>query len=405
MNFKIIIIGSGIAAISAIKAIREVDASSVIHLIGQEKDYPYKRIRLSKDLFDSLEENKLLIEKKEWYEKNNIRLYLGTKAIKIDIDQHIVFMDNGKSIEFDKLLFASGARNNTPPIEGINKAGVYTLRTLEDAKEIKSKYESKNSIVQIGGGILGLELVWNLYKKGKKLVIAEIAPRLMPRQLDEKGSKVLLNIIESFGIKVLLNTGVTKITGKDSVEQIETSTGDRIYCDMVIYSAGTRCNTDIVKGSKIITDKGIIVNDKMETNIENVYAAGDVAEFDSMVVGLWNIAVNQGKTAGYNIVGNSNVYKNIIPLAAMNAFNISLFSMGLIDEQKCSNVLIDEDKQETNYIKVFINEKRVVGAILIGNTVNTLLLKSAIEKQIVLENMDFNNTSVKAIFEKLKSIK
>ena len=405
MKSKIVIIGSGIAAISAIKAIREVNSSSIIHLIGQEKDYPYKRIRLSKDLFDSLEENKLLIEKKEWYENNNVKLYLNTKAIKIDFDNHIVFMNNGTSIEFDKLLFASGASNNAPPIEGINKAGVFTLRTLEDAKKIKSNYESKNSIVQIGGGILGLELVWNLYKKGKKIVVAEIAPRLMPRQLDESGSKVLFNIIESYGIKILLNTGVTKIIGENGVEEIETSTGDKISCDMIIYSAGTRCNTEMLKGSKIKTNRGIIVNDKMETNIENVYAAGDVAEFNNTVVGLWSIAVNQGKIAGYNIIGNSSVYKNIIPLAAMNAFNISLFSMGLIDQEKCSNVLTDEDKQENKYIKIFIDKKRVVGAILIGNTANTLLLKSAIEKQIVLDDIDFSSISVKELFEKLKSIK
>lgn len=405
MKSKIVIIGSGIAAISAIKAIREMNSSSIIHLIGQEKDYPYKRIRLSKDLFDSLEENKLLIEKKEWYENNNIELYLDTKAIKIDFDNHIIFMNNGTSIEYDKLLFASGASNNAPPIEGINKEGVFTLRTLEDAKKIKSSYESKNSIVQIGGGILGLELVWNLYKKGKKIVVAEIAPRLMPRQLDENGSKVLFNIIESYGIKILLNTGVTKIIGENGVEEIETSNGDKISCDMIIYSAGTRCNTEIVKGSKIKTNKGIIVNDKMETNIENVYAAGDVAEFNNTVVGLWSIAVNQGKIAGYNIIGNSNVYKNIIPLAAMNAFNISLFSMGLIDQEKCSNVLTKEDKQENKYIKIFIDKKRVVGAILIGNTGNTLLLKSAIEKQIVLDNINFSSISVKELFEKLKSIK
>ena len=405
MDFKIVIIGDGIAAISAIKAIREVNSNAVIHLIGQEKDYPYKRIRLSKDLFDSLEESKLLIEKREWYENNNVKLYLHTKAIKIDSNDHTVFMNDGKSIKYDKLLFASGASNNAPPIDGINKTGVFTLRTLEDAKKIKSNYESKKNIVQIGGGILGLELVWNLYKKGKKLVVIEIAPRLMQRQLDEKASNILLNIIEGYGIKVILNTGVTNITGENGVEEIITSSGDKIPCDMLIYSAGTRTNVDIVKDSIIKVNRGIIVNDKMETNVQNVYAAGDVAEFDNMVIGLWNIAAKQGKIAGYNIAGKSTVYENITPIAIMNAFNISLFSMGLIDEEKCSNVLIEEDNAENNYTKIFIIKKRIVGAILLGNTKNSLLLKSAIENQIILENIDFNSVTVKVLYEKIKSIK
>lgn len=405
MDSKIVIIGSGVTAISAIKGIREVDSDSIIHLIGQEKDYPYKRLRLSKDLFGNLDESKLLIEKKEWYEENNVKLYLNTKALNIDFNDHVVFMSDGKSIEFDKLLFANGASNNIPRIEGINNAGVFTLRTLEDAKKIKNSYESKNSIVQIGGGILGLELVWNLHKQGKKVLIAEIAPRLMPRQLDEKASKILLNIIEGYGIKVLLNTGVTKIRGANGVEGITTTYGDEISCDMIVYSAGTSSNIDIIKGSVIKTNRGIIVNDKMETNIKNVYAAGDVAEFDNMVIGLWNIAVKQGKIAGYNMAGNIAIYENIIPIATMNAFNISLFSMGNIDEAKCSNVLIEEDNDQINYIKIFTNENKIVGAILVGDTGKSLLLKSAIEKQITIGDADLAIISVKDLFEKLKSNK
>lgn len=405
MDLKIVIIGSGIAAISAIRAIREVNSNVTIHLIEKEKDYPYKRIRLSKDLFDNLEESKLLIEKREWYENNNVKLYLDTKAIKIDFNDNTVFMNNGKSIKYDKLLIASGASNNAPPIDGITKTGVFTLRTLEDAKKIKSSYESKKNIVQIGGGILGLELVWNLYKKGKKLVVVEIAPRLMPRQLDEKASKFLLNIIEGYGIKVILNTGVTNITGDNCVKEIITSSGDKIPCDMIVYSAGTRTNIDIVKDSIIKINKGIVVNDKMETNIKNVYAAGDVAEFDNIVIGLWTIAAKQGRIAGYNIVGKSTIYENVTPIAVMNAFNTSLFSMGLIDEEKCSNVLIEEDKKENNYTKIFIHEKRIVGAILVGNTKNSMLLKSAIEKQMILENVDLDSITVKDLFDKVRSIK
>ena len=139
MAKRIVIIGTGIASVTAIKAIREIDSGSEIYLMGQEKFYPYNRIRLSKGIFDYLEENNILLQKKEWYEQNKVKIFINTKVLNIDTDSLEVILSDGSKVKYDKLLIATGSSNNTPPIDGIGKEGVYTLRGLDDALNIKDK--------------------------------------------------------------------------------------------------------------------------------------------------------------------------------------------------------------------------------------------------------------------------
>ncbi|BCN31138.1 NAD(P)/FAD-dependent oxidoreductase [Anaeromicropila herbilytica] len=403
MNKKIVIIGDGIAAISAIKAIREIDLDSYIYLIGEEEFYPYNRIRLSKGIFDEIEENKILLQKKEWYEQNNVQICVDTRAVNINVDTQEVLLSDGSNIEYDKLLFTNGASNSTPPIDGIGKNGVYTLRGLKDALNIKNSLIESEEVILIGGGIQGLEMAWILHQHGKKVIIVELLSRIMPHQLDDKASLILKNIIQGYDIQVLNNTAVKAITGNTKVEGILTDKKMELKCDMVIYSTGIKPNIGVVENTKIETGRGILVNNRMETNIKNIYAAGDVAEFNNHIAGLWNIAIAQGKVAGYNITEKETVYEKITPITTLNAFNISLFSMGYIDETNFTKVLVDEDISKNQYKKIFITNNKIVGAIVIGDTKQSPLLKAAIEKEIVLDDLDLSNTSVEDLLMTLKN--
>lgn len=405
MNKIIVIIGGGICAVSAIKAIREVDVDVEIYLIEAEQFHPYYRMKLSKKIFDEINDSNMLLQKKEWYEEKRVNLYLKTKVVKIDLTTNIVVLDNDEKITFDKLLLANGASNNVPSIEGIHKRGVYSLRTIADAWEIKNYAEKKetNTIVQIGGGILGLELAWNMHMHHKKVFIIEQQARIMPRQLDEKASKILKQVMENYGIVVLTNTCVDRIIGENGVTGVLTDTKETINCDMMLYSAGIRPNIDIARDIDIIVNRGIIVNEKMETNIDNIYAAGDVAEFNDKVIGLWNVAMEQGKVAGYNISGNLSSYKEIISPTTLNAFNISLFSLGCIDENKCSDVIVEESDDKVGYKKIFIKDKVIVGAIVINDLKIAPILKSAIEKQIRLDGFYFTDISINGLIEGIKN--
>jgi len=400
---KMIIIGDGIAAISAIKAIREIDLDSYIYLIGEEKFYPYNRIRLSKGIFDEIEENKILLQKKEWYEQNNVQIRTDTRAVNINVDTQEVLLSDGSNIKYDKLLIANGASNSTPPIDGIGKNGVYTLRGLNDALNIKNSLIESEQVILVGGGIQGLEMAWILHQHGKKVLIVELLSRIMPHQLDDKASLIVKNIIQGYDIQVLNNTAVKEILGNTKVEGILTDGNMELKSNMVIYSTGIKPNIDLVENTKIETGRGILVSNRMETNIKNIYAAGDIAEFNNHIAGLWNIAIAQGKVSGYNIAGKETVYEKITPVTTLNAFNISLFSMGCIDETNFTKVLVDEDVSKNQYKKIFITNNKIVGAIVIGDTKQSPLLKVAIEKEIVLDEVDLSNTSIEDLLIKLKN--
>jgi nitrite reductase (NADH) large subunit len=402
MANRIVIVGGGIAATTAIKAIRETDLDSEIYLISQEKFYPYNRIRLSKGIFDDLCEDNILLQKKEWYELNKVDIFINTRIVNINTGSLYLLLSDGSKVKYDKLLIATGSSNNVPPIVGIDKEGVFTLRGLSDALNIKDSLNKSEGVVLIGGGIQGLEMAWILHKHGKKVTIVELLPKLMPHQLDDRASEILKSIIQGFGIKILTNTGVKEITGNAKVEGILLDDKVELTCDMVIYSTGIRPNKQLTAGTEIETLRGIVVNNKMETNIENIYAAGDIAEFDSQVIGLWNIAIAQGKVAAYNITGKETIYEKITPVTTLNAFDISLFSMGYIDELESTNILVDEDVNLKIYKKIFIKNGKIIGAIVMGDMKRSPLLKSAIEKGITLDDIDL---SVDELFDKLKNNK
>lgn len=405
MAERIVVIGNGIAAITAIKAVREIDKECEIHLLGEEKFYPYNRIRLSKGLLTMLEEDKILLQKKEWYEENNIRLYRKVKAISVDTENKSVATSDGNNLHYTKLLFANGARNFTPPIPGIDKEGVYTLKTLENAWDITRYAKDKNRILNIGGGIQGLETAWILSQMGKQVTIAELLPRLMPRQLDEKASKILEKVVKSFGIEIMTGEQISEITGTDKVLGFKTSMGQSAQCDMVLYSIGIKPNIEVVKETPILTNRGIIVNEKMETNVRDIYAVGDVAEYRNEIYGLWNIAIGHGKVAGYNMVGKNTTYEHIVPVTTLNAFNLSLFSMGVVEEDQTTNIILEDRSEEHIYNKVYIKRNKVIGAIVIGDIRHSPALKTAIEKEIDLGAIDLNRVSFSELIEIIKERK
>lgn len=400
MTNRIIVIGSGIAGFSALKAIRDVDKDSEIFLLGEEKYYPYYRLKLSKNLFDQLSEDNSLIQKKDWYNENNIKLWLDNRITNVDIEKKSVALSDGSVLKYDKLLFANGAENFKPPVDGIDKAGVFSLRTLENAFSIRNQIGRQDEVIVIGGGIQGLETVWSLFQYGAKVSVVELLPRIMPNQLDERASEILRQAVESFGIKMHLSTNVSKIFGEAEVEGIITNTGELLPCNKIIYSVGIRPNIGIVRDTSVKYRKGIIVNEKMETNVDGVYAAGDIAEFCNNVAGSWNASMSQGRTAGYNIAGKADIYRPVVPVIYLNAFKLSLVSMGSMDAAKADHILTEEGN-DGRYFKILISSGKIAGAIVIGDSKRSLQLKTALEKGTELGISDFFGITVGQLLDKL----
>lgn len=399
---KIVIIGNGIAAITAVKSIREIDNDCEIHMFGDERFYPYNRIRLSKGLLDKLEEDKILLQKKDWYEANGIDIFLNKKAVSIDINKKEVKFSDHSSITYSKLLLANGAEDRVPSIIGIDKKGIATLRTLQNAWDIIDNAQESNTVLNIGGGIQGLETAWMLSQLGKKVIVAEISSRLMPKQLDENASKILENVVKAKGIDIMLNTNVKEITGNDEVNGFITSNDERYDCDSVIYSIGIKPNIEILEETNLKINYGVLVNNKMETNIKDIYAAGDIAELDNHIYGLWNIAIGHGKVAGYNITGKDVTYEHIVPVTTLNAFNLSLFSMGDVQENGLTDIILEEESDRNLYKKIIIKDNKIIGAIVIGNIKSSPALKTAIEKETDLSDIDYKKLNFDKFIETIK---
>lgn len=397
MYEKIVINGSGIAAISAAKAIREIDEQSDITIFGEEKFYPYYRIKISKGLLSNLEEEKLLIQKKQWYTENNIKFCLDSKVASIITEKKEVILKNGTCISYSKLLLASGASNSIPCIKGIDKLGVFTLRTLNGAFRILKYLKVTKTILLIGGGVQNLEIANVLSKDGKKVIIAEFFSRLMPRQLDEYASHRLKQSIEAQGVEVMLNTEVKEILGEGKGQGFITKSGMQGTCDMVMFSTGIVPNIQISHNTDLKVNKGIVINDRMETNIKDIFAAGDISEFRGKVYGLWGIAMQQGKIAGANICNQNLIFEPSAPVTSLDAFGISAFSLGDIEEDKDTNSIVERRDGENRYYRVFIRNNHIVGTIVLGDAKKIMTLKSLIEKKLDVNYVNSSNYSEELI--------
>lgn len=382
MKEKIVIVGSGIAAVSAVKIIHEINPQSKITIFGEEKFYPYYRIKISKGLLGNLEEEKLLVQKKQWYTENNVKLYLDKKVVGLDPKKKEITLTDGARISYSKLLLANGASNFTPPIKGIDKVGVFTLRNLDGAFKILDYLKDIKTILLIGGGVQNLEIADAISKNGKRVIIVEFASRLMPRQLDEFASNTLRKSIESQGVEVMLDTQIQEILGEGKVEGFITRSGVQGSCDMVIYSTGTIPNIQIAHDIDLEVNKGILVNERMETNINDIFAAGDVSEFNGKVYGLWGIAVQQGKIAGANICNKGLIFELPPPVTSLDAFGISIFSMGDIEECLDTDLLVQMQNDGNRYYKLFIRNNHIVGTIVLGDAKKFMSIKSLIENKI-----------------------
>ncbi|PFL71878.1 NAD(P)/FAD-dependent oxidoreductase [Bacillus anthracis] len=401
MEKNFVIIGSGVAAVNAAKTIREYDKGSNIFIFGEEPSLPYKRIKLSKDLYSDLNSEKVLIKKKKWYQDNHISVFINTKVVKINTDEQFIVTSNEAVFSYHKLLICTGANNRRLEINGIHKKNIFTIRDMKEADELKGHLEDKESVVTIGGGVQGLETAWSILKAGKKVSIVEVAPLLMRRQLDIKSSLLLKRKIEKEGVKVYLNTSIDSILGKESVTGIKMNDNSQINCDSIVYSIGVTPNTKLVHDTAIKLNRGIVVDKEMRTNIDSVYAAGDVAEVNNEIEGLWGTALEQGRVAGSNMVSKTAIYKKEIPTTIFNAFNVSLFSIGVVNEEQCDATIVEEDGKE-KYTRLFIKDNKIVGVISVEGVAASISYKSAIEKHVSLEGIDLLNTNISEIMNKLK---
>lgn len=380
---KIVIIGNGVAGISAAEAIRNKSKDIEIVMYSDEKFYHYSRPRVIEYLSGKISSERLIIKNKEFYEQNNIKINLNTKIKKIDVNLKKVICDSGDE-SFDRLIIAAGAKSFLPPVKGSDLSGVFTLRTIEDAEKIIEFARGKKSAVVIGGGLLGIEAAMSIFNLGLSVTVVEVFERLLPRQLDKDGAVILQKMIEAKGLKFLLSKQTEKIESKDEKLEVIFKDGEKIITDLILFSAGIRSNLEIVKETGIEIDKGIKINENMQTSVKDIYAAGDIAEFNGVVYGIWPAAKEQGWAAGLNASGEDIKYKGSILSTKLKITGIELASIGDIEKKEKTEIFTKTG--EGIYKRLFIENKIITGAILLGDTKEYQKIQEIIKNKMPVNN-------------------
>jgi len=377
-----LIVGNGVAGTTAAENIRKEDKEGTITIATDESVPFYWRIQLNEHIAGELSEEKLYARKKEWYKDQGIDLRLNTPIQGGDGKEKIVITEDNQKIHYDRLLVATGSHSFVPPIKGADRKGVFTLRSFRDARDIMAWANNVREVVMIGGGLLGLEAGNALRKLGKKVMVVEFFPRLLPRQLDVPGAKRLQSTMEGMGFSFRLGAKTQEIAGNGRIDGVLLEGGETLPCRMVIISAGVRPNLELAKALGLEHDKGIKVDERMRTNQPDVFAAGDVAEFKGIPYGIWAAAMEQGQVAGRNMAGKEAVYKGTVMANTLKVVGIDLASAGEIDAE---NQL--ESKTVTNektYKKVVLKDDIIVGCIMLGDTKGfTKITRMMAEKQNV----------------------
>ena len=362
----ILIIGGGVAAVNAADAVSSRNKKARITIISKEKYLPYYRTRLTEIIDNEIPMERMLIKKESWYAERNIKLLLEEEVISVATDEKFVELASGKRLNYDSLVIASGARCFVPPFENKDLKNVRVIREMAETYDIIDTAKKSKKVVVIGGGVLGLEAAWGFKNLGLDVTVLEVMPRVLPRQLDEKGSELLEKLIKTSGVNIMTGVEIKGFAGSDCVEKVVLKNGVELDADLVIISAGIAPNKEFMLSTKIAVNRGIIVNEKMETSIKDIYACGDIAEYNGKIIGLWQVAMEQGKIVGANICGEEKIYSEQIQPLSFEGMNTQLLSIGNITDS--SETVVDYNAEKNIYRKFFFKNEILVGALLIGDT-------------------------------------
>ncbi|MFO7814358.1 MAG: FAD-dependent oxidoreductase [Halanaerobiales bacterium] len=363
---KYLVIGAGAAGISGVKEIlKNRDEDDKITVITEE-DYPfYYRPRLIEYLSGEVGQEEIIINDKEWFENKGIDIHLSERVTELDFDHKKVISDKN-TYRYDKLLLANGAHSFKPPIKGVEKRNVFTLRNLSDAKKITKKSQKAEKAVVVGGGLLGVESASNLKKAGLDVTVVERSEWCLNKQLDEKGGKLLIEILErEKGLSFALDATTEEFLGDDKVKAVLMGDGDKLETDLVLLSTGVRSNIELFEDTNLEIKRAVNVNEYMETNLEDVYAAGDIAEYNGNFYGIWLPSMKMGQTAGKNMSGAIHEFTGVVPSHTLKVAGVNVVSAGNLDPDNKLDHLIEE--KERGYKRVVRNkEGKAVGLIIVG---------------------------------------
>jgi nitrite reductase (NADH) large subunit len=367
---SVVVLGGGIAGVTAADFVRRGHPDCEIHLVGNEPHALYNRMGISRLVYGRSAMQGLYLLPEQWYDDHQVTAWLNTVASRIDLPTRRVFLATGETLSYDRLILAMGSSSTVPPLAGFGMPGSFVLRSAADAMRVRAYAQEHgcSDTVVAGGGLLGLEAAHSLLELGLEVTVLERGARLLSRQIDERCSELVDAYFARIGMRVRYRAESQALTGPDRVRGVALMDGNTLDCDMFLAAIGIRANADLARDAGIGVNRGVVVDDRMATSAPGVFAAGDVAEHDGMTLGLWPIAAKQGEVAAVNALGGNAMLTAEVPATILKGVGLDLFSIGRSAAKPGDEVIVDEDPDPgaPSYRRLLLEDGRAVGAIVLG---------------------------------------
>ena len=368
---RLLVVGGGPAGVATAENVlaNSAPGSWRVTLVAREPGLPYDRVSLSDRLAGHRSDASLNLRDRAWYAANDIELCCGEEMAEVDPYARVATTATGRELPYDALVLATGSQPLLPPIEGLDKDGVFSFRTRQDARAILEAARSVRRVAVIGGGLLGLEAARALAARGLEVTVIHLVDRIMERQLDATASRLLERALRRLGIRVLLQRATTEIVGGDRAEALRFAWDADLETEMVVISAGIRPDVSLADSMGAEVVRGIVVDDAMRTSVPGVWAVGECAEHRGQVHGLWGPILDQSRVAGASVAGLPAAFHGAIPVTRLKVAEIDLFCAGAHSvETDVEDEISSIDTRTGTYRKLIVRDDRLVGAILLGDT-------------------------------------
>ena len=379
---KLVMIGNGMAGVRAIEHLLKLAPDLYdITIIGEESHPNYNRIMLSSVLAGGADLNEIIINDMDWYKENRIQLITGQKVTKMDTNRQMVTTHTGMEFSYEIAIIATGSKPFMLPIAGADKEGVIAFRDIHDCEIMMETAKKYKKAVVIGGGLLGLEAARGLLHLGMEASVVHIHDYLMERQLDEPAARMLQRELETQGMEFLLNKHSANITGRGRVKALQFTDGSEVKADLIVMAVGIRPNIELAKASGLEVNRGIVVDDFMQTSVAGVYAVGECAEHRGIAYGLVAPLYEQGAVLAKKLAGVATTgYVGSVTSTKLKVSGVDVFSAGRFVENAGTKALRIQDDLGGTYKKIVIENGKLVGAVLFGDTSDGAELFSIMKK-------------------------
>jgi nitrite reductase (NADH) large subunit len=378
----LVVVGNGMAAARLVDELAKAALGRyAIAVIGAEPRLAYNRVLLSSVLAGETASHDIELRPAAWWRDRGVTLKYGCAATEIDVGRRELKIANEESIAFSRLILATGSTPLRLNVSGADLAGVHTFRDSRDVDLLLTLAAQKKRVVVVGGGLLGLEAAYGLAKAGAPVTLIHLMDRLMERQLDAPAAELLKSLVERKGIRILLNANTARLHGETRVEGVELTEGRRIDADAVIFAAGIRPNIGLAKDAGISVNRGIVVDDHLQTAAPDIFALGECAEHRGICYGLVEPAYEQAGVLARHLAGRASAYHGSVVATNLKVSGVAVFSAGDFAGADGSEAIVLRDVRHGTYKKLVISNGRLTGAVLVGDTGDALWYLELIRNQ------------------------